>query len=79
MGVSGQRHIPAALTPRKTHIAQLLYGRLGGPEGRSGRVRKILLLLGFHPRSSWNYERKLKRHFLFDDDFHLHVRYTVEP
>jgi len=65
MGVSGQLHIRAALTPRKRHTAQLLYRTLGGPEGRSGRVRKILLLLGFDPRPSMNYERKQKRYFFW--------------
>jgi len=39
MWVGGQRHVPAALPPRK--IRYLLYRRLGGPQGRSGRVRKI--------------------------------------
>ena len=28
-----------------------LYRRLGGPQGRSGRVRKIFLLPGFDPRT----------------------------
>ena len=39
MGVGGQRHAPAALPPGKTRYP--LYRRLGGPQGRSGRVRKI--------------------------------------
>jgi len=39
MGVRGQRHAPAALPPGKTRYA--LHGRLGGPQGRSGNVRKI--------------------------------------
>ena len=39
MGVGGQHHAPAALPPRKTRYP--LYRRLGGPQGRSGRVRKI--------------------------------------
>ena len=39
-GVRGQRHAPAALyPPGKTRY--LLYRRLGGPQGRSGQVRKI--------------------------------------
>ena len=37
MGV--QRHVPAALPPGKTRYP--LYSRLGGPQGRPGRVRKI--------------------------------------
>ena len=38
-GVGGQRHAPAALPPAKARYP--LYGKLGGPRGRSGRVRKI--------------------------------------
>jgi hypothetical protein len=33
MGVGGKRHAPAALLPGKTRYP--LYGRLGGPQGRS--------------------------------------------
>ena len=39
MGVGGQHHAPAALPLGKTRYP--LYRRLGGPQGRSGRVRKI--------------------------------------
>jgi hypothetical protein len=39
MGVGGQQHAPAALPPGKTRYP--LYRRLGVPQGRSGRVRKI--------------------------------------
>ena len=38
MGVRGQRHAPAALPPGKTRYP--LYRRLGGPQRRSGWVRK---------------------------------------
>ena len=48
-GVSSQRHSPAALLPKKNRY--LLYRRLGGPQGRSGQVRKILLPPGFDPRT----------------------------
>jgi hypothetical protein len=37
--VGGQRHVPTALPPGKTRYP--LYRRLGGPQGRSGRVQKI--------------------------------------
>ena len=37
--MGGQRHAPPALPPGKTRYP--LYKRLGGPQGRSGRVRKI--------------------------------------
>ena len=46
MGVGGQRHAPAALPPRYP-----LYRRLGRPQGRSGRVRKISPPQGFDPRT----------------------------
>ena len=39
MGMGGQRHAPTTLNPGKTRYP--LYRRLGGPQGRSGRVRKI--------------------------------------
>jgi hypothetical protein len=37
--VGGQRHAPAPLPPGKTRYP--LHRRLGGPQGRSGRVRQI--------------------------------------
>ena len=43
-GVGGQRHAPAALPPGKTRYP--LYRRLGGPQGWSGRVWKILPTTG---------------------------------
>jgi len=49
MGVGSQRLIPAALPPGKTRYP--LYRSLGGPRGRSGRVRKISLPLGFDPQT----------------------------
>jgi len=49
-GVGGQLHVPAALPPQKTRY--LLYRRLGGPQGRSGRVRKISRPPGFDPRAA---------------------------
>jgi hypothetical protein len=48
-GVGGKRHAPAALPPEKTRYP--LYRRLGGPQGRSGRVRKISPPPGFDPRT----------------------------
>jgi hypothetical protein len=47
MGVGGQHHAPAALLPGK--ILYPLDRRLGGPYGRSGRVRKIS-----HPTGIWS-------------------------
>jgi hypothetical protein len=45
MEVGGQRHASAALPPGKNRYP--LYRRLGGPQGRSGRVGKISTPLGF--------------------------------
>ena len=49
MGVGGQHHAPAALPPGKTQYP--LYRRLGGPQGRSGQVRKISPPPGFDSRN----------------------------
>ena len=48
-GVDGQRHVPAALPPGRTRCP--LYRRVGGPQGRSGRMRKISPPPGFDPRT----------------------------
>jgi len=48
-GGGGQRHAPAALRPEKARNP--LYRRLGGPQGRSGPVRKISTQQGFDPRT----------------------------
>jgi hypothetical protein len=49
MGVGCHRHAQAALPPGNTRYS--LCRRLGGPQGRSGRVRKISPTLGFDPRA----------------------------
>jgi hypothetical protein len=46
----GQRHAPAALYPRGKNLYQL-HRRLGGSQGRSGRLRKISPPLAFDPRT----------------------------
>ena len=48
-GVGGQRHAQAALPSGKTRYP--FYRRFCGPQGRSGRVRKISPPPGFHPRT----------------------------
>ena len=48
-GVGGQHHGPAALPPRKTQYPS--YRRLGGHQGRSGRVRNISPPPGFDSRT----------------------------
>ena len=47
--MGGQRHAPAALPPEKTRYP--LYRKLGGPQSRSGQVRKISPP-GFDPRTA---------------------------
>jgi hypothetical protein len=49
MGVGGQRHAPADLPPGETWYP--LYRRMGGPQGRSGRARKISPTPGFDSRT----------------------------
>jgi len=49
MEVGAQRHAPAALPPGKTRYS--FYRRLGGTQGRSGRVRKISPPPGFDPQT----------------------------
>jgi len=48
MEMGGKRHAPDALPIRKTRNP--LYRRPGGPQCRSGQVRKISLPPGFDPR-----------------------------
>ena len=50
MEVGGQRHAPAAIPPGNTRY--LLYRRLGGTQGPSGRVRKISPPPEFDPRTA---------------------------
>ena len=47
--VGGQRHAPAALPPGNTRYP--LCRGLGGPQGRSGQVRKISPPPRFDPRA----------------------------
>jgi hypothetical protein len=48
-GVGGQHHAPAALPTGKTRYP--LHRKLGEPQGRSGRVRKISPQPGLDPRT----------------------------
>ena len=45
--MGGQRYAPAVLPPGRTQYP--LYRKLGEPQGRSGRVRKISPAPGFDP------------------------------
>jgi hypothetical protein len=50
MGVGGQRHALGPLPPGK-ETRYPLYRRLGGPQGRFGRMQKIMPPPGFDPRN----------------------------
>jgi hypothetical protein len=64
MGVGGQCHALAALPPGKTRYPS--YRRLRGPQGRSGRVRKIPPPSGFDARTvqsvASRFEINVKQH-----------------
>jgi hypothetical protein len=49
MGVGCQRHAPAVLPPEMTRYES--YRRPGGPQGLSGRLRKISPPPGFDPQT----------------------------
>ena len=49
MRVGDQLHAPATLPPGKNRY--LFYRRQGGPQDRSGRVRKVSPPPGFDPRN----------------------------
>jgi len=67
MGVGGQGHAPAALPPGKTRYP--LYRRLGGPQGRSGLVRKISFTGIRSP------DRPVRSESLFNVYIYLYIRY----
>ena len=58
--VGGQRHAPAALPPGKNRYP--LYRTLGGPQGRSGRVRKISPATGIRSPDLWTRRNNLVRY-----------------
>jgi len=64
VGVGGQFHAPAAVPPGKT--LYLLYRRLGGPQGRSGRLQKISPSPGFDPGLSSPLRVAHSRHLRFN-------------
>jgi len=57
-GLSGQLYGPAALPPEKTRYP--FYRRVGGSQGRSGRVRKISPPPGFDPRNVQHLAHRLR-------------------
>jgi hypothetical protein len=67
MGMGGQRHAPAALHPGKTR--HLFYIRMGGPQGRSGRVREILLPPGFDHRTVQPVASRYTKHAILVHDW----------
>ena len=74
-GVGGQCHAPAALPPGQTRY--LLCRRLDGPQGRSGRVRKISPPLGFtsHAGSTCSCTGVVN----FFNYFHIHLLFLRRP
>ena len=58
MGVGGQHHAPPALPPGNTRYP--LYRRLGRPQDRSRRVRKISSPPGFDP---WTVQPVASRYY----------------
>jgi hypothetical protein len=50
MGVGDQRHTPAALPPEEEPVT-IVCRRIGGSQGRSGRVQKITPPPAFDPRT----------------------------
>jgi hypothetical protein len=80
--VGGQRHAPAALPPGKTRYP--LYRRKGGPQGRSGQVRKISPPPGLDPRTvqpvaSRYTDWDILTHVLCEVRFESLGVYEVEP
>ena len=71
MGLGVQREAPAALFPGKTRYSW--YRRLGGPQDRSWRARKISPPPGFNPRTV---EPVASRHT--DWAFPAHYKCTAE-
>jgi len=72
MGVGGQHHTLAALPPQLTQYP--LYRRLGRPQGWSGQMQKILLLLRFdyltiQPVVSCCTDYAIPAHILLSDHF----------
>jgi len=68
MGVGSQRHDPAALPPGRTRYP--LNRRLGGPQARSRRVRKMSPTLGFDP---WTVQPVASRYADWIIPAHKHV------
>ena len=79
-GVGGQLHAPAALPPEKTRYP--LYRRLGGPQGRSGRMRQILPPTGNRspdrPARSESLYRLSYPGSHFDSMFRLYSQFLLE-
>jgi len=72
VGVGGQHHDPAALRPRKTQCP--LYRRLGGPQSRSGQVRKISPPSELDP---WTVEPVASRYTDWANPTHLYTKRAV--
>ena len=82
-GGEGSASCPGrSLTPGETRYP--LYRRLGGPQGRSGQVRKISPPLGFDPRTVQPLSQSLYRlsysaHHVKHTMLHIHVSLRMNP
>ena len=86
MGVGGQRHAPAAL-PTGKRLGIHCIGGWDGPQGRSGRVQKILTPTGIpspdHPSRSQSLHkgadkslaRRGRKKATATEDFDFHISY----
>ena len=72
MGVGGHHHAPTALPSGKTQYP--LYKRLGGPQSRSGRMRKNSPPPGFDPRTVQSVARRYTDRALADHSKPIGVR-----
>jgi len=70
----GSESLPArSLPPGKTRYP--LYRRLGGPQGRSGQVRKISLPPGFDPRTV----QPVASHYTYYAAWSIHFSVRINP
>ena len=76
MWVGGQRHTPAALPPGKGPVP--FRRRLGGPQERSGRVRKISSTPAFDPQTVQPVASRYTDWAIPAPYFHSNQRYFAE-
>jgi hypothetical protein len=65
MRVSGQRHAPAALYPRRKDLRYPLYRRVGGPQSRSGKKARGKILSPLPVIEPWSPGRPVRSQTLY--------------